>query len=430
MAQGSRRAAAALAVSLAASPALAGGFYTPEASARAVGRAFSSEAADSGAASLWWNPASIGPSGGEIAGDLSAIVADSQADDGGSTLTRFLPRGGPAFTIPVRGEPRVFGPVDNAWLASAAAAVPVGDRFVLGMSATQPFGFTTNYPVTSWARFGAAKSRLDTVDVQATAAWRINGRWTLGASADAQYADLRLTRLPFIFGPTEDRLETSGDGWAWGWSAGVLGRVGDVHLGVSYRSSLDHELKGDFAFSGVPRELSVTSGTRPARIAFSTPWIATAAVRWAVDDKATLGLQLQRFGWSEFEGFDVDADFVEDGDKGFTDTTSVAFGVDYVLSPGVTGRAGVQYDPTPTSGGITSLQAPDADRWAFGLGAGFTVQPAFLVDVSVAYVAFDDLEIDATTVSFGSTPLQATLDMRGEGDLDEVLMSVGASWRF
>jgi long-chain fatty acid transport protein len=139
---------------------------------------------------------------------------------------------------------------------------------------------------------------------------------------------------------------------------------------------------------------------------------------------------VQRFGWSEFDGFDVDADFAQGGDEGFKDTTSVAFGVDYVLAPGVTGRAGVQYDPTPASGGIATLQAPDADRWTFGLGAGFSVRRDLLVDVSVAYVAFDDLAIDATTVSFGSTPLQATLDMQGEGDLDEVLMSIGASWRF
>lgn len=34
-------------------------FYLQEQSARAAGRAFSGEVADTGAASLWWNPAAI-----------------------------------------------------------------------------------------------------------------------------------------------------------------------------------------------------------------------------------------------------------------------------------------------------------------------------------------------------------------------------------
>ena len=57
-----------LALSLtAAAGALAGAgaaqaqaFYLQEQAARAAGRAFSGEAADTGAASLWWNPAAIG----------------------------------------------------------------------------------------------------------------------------------------------------------------------------------------------------------------------------------------------------------------------------------------------------------------------------------------------------------------------------------
>ena len=42
-----------------ASTAYADAFYLQAQSARGAGRAFSGEAADTGAASLWWNPAAI-----------------------------------------------------------------------------------------------------------------------------------------------------------------------------------------------------------------------------------------------------------------------------------------------------------------------------------------------------------------------------------
>ncbi|MCK9195151.1 MAG: outer membrane protein transport protein, partial [Nevskia sp.] len=38
--------------------AQAGGFYLPDQSVKAIGRAYSGEAADQGPESLWWNPAS------------------------------------------------------------------------------------------------------------------------------------------------------------------------------------------------------------------------------------------------------------------------------------------------------------------------------------------------------------------------------------
>src|SRR3954471_14515599 len=52
---------AGLLVLTAGSPAAAAGFYLQEQSVRGWGRANSGEVADQGPASLWWNPASIGP---------------------------------------------------------------------------------------------------------------------------------------------------------------------------------------------------------------------------------------------------------------------------------------------------------------------------------------------------------------------------------
>ena len=65
-----------------ASSANAAAFYLQEQSVRGAGRAFSGEVADQGAASLWWNPASIGGmTGGAI----------YNGDDGGTYKATITP---------------------------------------------------------------------------------------------------------------------------------------------------------------------------------------------------------------------------------------------------------------------------------------------------------------------------------------------------
>ena len=67
--------AASTIVLMNAAAANASAFYLQEQSIRAAGRAFSGEAADQGAASLWWNPAAIANNeGNTIYGGVSAIL--------------------------------------------------------------------------------------------------------------------------------------------------------------------------------------------------------------------------------------------------------------------------------------------------------------------------------------------------------------------
>ncbi len=70
----------ALAALVAASQASAAAFYLQEQSVRGAGRAYSGEVADRGAASLWWNPASIaGLDKNEIYGGVHLAQVDSRS---------------------------------------------------------------------------------------------------------------------------------------------------------------------------------------------------------------------------------------------------------------------------------------------------------------------------------------------------------------
>jgi long-chain fatty acid transport protein len=87
---------------------------------RGAGRAYSGEVADRGAASLWWNPASIaGLDKNEIYGGVHLVQVDSQVNDRGSTLTRPVIPGG--LTTSVGGDRIAGGPINNGIVPTSPA---------------------------------------------------------------------------------------------------------------------------------------------------------------------------------------------------------------------------------------------------------------------------------------------------------------------
>ena len=74
---------------LGAGAAQASAFYLQEQSVRAAGRAFSGEAADQGASSLWWNPAAIaGNETSTLYGGISAILPKGKVRNDNTLIIR------------------------------------------------------------------------------------------------------------------------------------------------------------------------------------------------------------------------------------------------------------------------------------------------------------------------------------------------------
>ena len=126
--------------------AAAAGFYIQEQSPRGLGRAYSGEGADTGSASLWWNPAAIaGVSGqGDAFVGVNFVNVDSSVRDSGSTIQRpTLP------ALPVGGASSQKDPIDNGTIPNLGASWRLNDQLVLGVAVTAPFNFSTRYPRTA-----------------------------------------------------------------------------------------------------------------------------------------------------------------------------------------------------------------------------------------------------------------------------------------
>jgi long-chain fatty acid transport protein len=405
-------------------------FYLQEQSARGAGRAFSGEAADTGSASIWWNPASIGGiEGGDATIGVSAILPSGEVADNGTLIVR--PGGTPA---PVGGNGVTRNPINNGVLPSGAVAVALNDRVALGLAISAPYNFTTDYPADSWARYSADKTKLRTIDIQPSIGVAVTDWLRVGAGLNVEYTDASFgNALPNLSAALPDgHQELKGNGWDFGWTAGVQLHSSRFTLGLSYKSAIEHTLKGDLTVSGLVGPLATSNMHLSGLEAkFYTPSQAIAGARFAATDKLTLNAQVIRFGWDKFDAITLGAPLNQAIPEDYRTSWSYAGGVDYAVSPKVTLRAGVQRAITPTQDGERDARVPDSNRWNFGLGGSLNASKKLSFDLAANYVSFADATIDRVTAAYVGTAAQTPILTKGElRDAHAVVLSAGARLKF
>ena len=424
-------AGAALLYAGASSEAKAAGFYLEDQSTRASGRAFSGEAADSGADSIFYNPASIaGITQSELAASITPIFVDATLRDSGSTITQ----GG--VTRPIGGPPAAFKPVELGVIPASASALRINDQWAIGISITSPFSFATKYDDGDvFSRYSGLTTRLTTIDVQPTIAWR-PFRWLgVGGGANIEYTNAVLTQaIPgFTAGTADGFVDLHGNGYAAGYSLGAQLHPSDaVTIGVAYRSKIEHNLTGLYRIQNFA--LSTPGVGTAATASFNTPWSTTFSVRWKVTDRLTVEGQGVRFGWSEFQQISLDTpgDVLPSQVENYHDTTSGALGFDYDVTPRLTVRGGMQYDPTPTTNGYRDARVPDGDRFLFAGGYTFRVSPHIVLDGAVSYIDFIPSHIDQTIDQYAniSPALAVPINTQGEVHANAETLSMGGHFYF
>ena len=410
----------------------AAGFYLEDQSARASGRAFSGEAADMGAASIWYNPAAIaGIDQSELEASLTPILVDARISDSNSTITQ----GG--VTRPISGEPNAYKPVELGVIPASAAAYRINGQWSVGLSVTSPFSFATKYDDGDvFSRYSGLTTRLTTIDVQPTIAWRPL-RWLgIGVGPNIEYTNAVLTQaLPGVSAGSPDGfVDLHGNGYAAGYNVGAQLHPSDqVTVGVAYRSEISHTLTGLYRIQNFPLANTPGVGTA-ASASFNTPWSATFSVRWHVTPKLTVEGQGVRFGWSDFQqiALNTPGNILPSQVENYHDTTSGALGFDYAFNNRLTVRGGVQYDPTPTTDGYRDARVPDGDRFLFAGGYSFKISPHMVIDGAISYIDFIPSHINQTVDQYAniSPSLAVPINTQGEVRANAETLSVGSHFYF
>ncbi len=407
-------------------------FYLQEQSARGAGRAFSGEVADTGPQSLWWNPASIaGMENGEAAINASFIRPKGKVVDNGTVICR--PAGVsctvPANFRPVGGDAVAKNPIDNGILPSGAIAMPFGP-VAIGLAVTSPYSFTTDYDTTSWTRYSATRTKLQTIDIQPSIAVALTDWLRVGGAANVEHVYASLgNNLPNLSAALPDgRQKLEGDGWDLGWTAGFQMHNDWATVGVSYKSRIEHTLKGDLLVEGLQGPLAAQNRTlNDIEASFYTPAQVIVGARIRATPALTLNGQAVRYNWSKFDAIRLGAPLNQALPENYRDSYSLAGGIDYAVSPQLTLRAGVQHATTPTQNGLRDARVPDADRWNYGAGGTFQLTPKIGIDLAANYVDFENTTIDRVTAAYAGTAAQTPVRTNGFlRDASALVISAGA----
>jgi long-chain fatty acid transport protein len=432
----------------------ASGFALLEQSGSRLSTAFAGSGVNTDdATSLFFNPAGMGRlEQAQAIALTSGIEITSQFKNSGSTAAFGQPLGGSG------GDAGEWNIVPGAYLA-----VPLGDRFSVGLGVNAPFGLKLVYE-DGWAgRFQALSSEIQTLNVNPSVAMRVNDRLSIGVGVSYQRLQAELTnavnysavvaqgvqqlvargQLPAAAAPgiiaanagLEGDARVRGDDEGWGFNVGVLYDASKTtRIGLSYRSAIDYNVGGTVTFtppSSVPNPIGASIvaaagaagaplSSGPVSVDLKVPDSALLSLQQKVGDKLTLLGDVGWTGWSSVQELRVVRDTgttVSVTPERWRDVMRYALGASYEFTPRFTLRAGTAYDNTPVPDATRTPRLPDTDRVWLTTGARWQPTDSLLLDFGYAHLFSDTVPLNQNA---GNAAASGTLVGEQESDIDIV----------
>lgn len=411
-----------------AGSASAGGFDIKEQSTHYQGMSFAGSAAGGTLSSMFWNPAAASAAvvGLNMESSYALILPDSE-------ITGSVSSPVPAIegylnskddTVDV-GEEVVVPASYMAWRGE------YDPRVVFALSINSQYGLGTKPDNLDWVGQEHSRSaKIFSVNVAPTISYDVMPGVTVGGGLQVEYFDLRKlkTSLDPAFATTlglgaDSNLE--GDDIGVGFTAGILLKPAKgTSIGVGYRSTIEHELRGNLAVSlpGLP-----TSYT-PIKANLDTPDKVTASFEQAITPALRALGTVEWTNWSKLGVIPVNTAAggvtVANIDLQWQDGWFFSLGGEYDYSSTLTLRAGVAYEISPIgSASERLLQLPDNDRIWASIGGTYKWSENISFDFAYSHLFVEDGDISrypATT----SAPLSQTL-FTGEAESSIDIISVG-----
>lgn len=413
------------------SAAHASGLFVDPQQGAGVGYAFAGQAAlTRDASTALFNPAGtmwLSPKqeGVHLSGSLAFVDIQTKFQDQGSNK--------PDSRIPVGASQSTM---KSSLVIPAVHAAYVDQSWALGFSVSPMYGADGEWDSQFAGRYQGRKTDIKAIHVSPSYALRINPTLSIGAGIDYLNAEATLTRnLPIIWkngsylGDTLESLAGDGDGF--GGNVGLLWvPTTDLHVGLTYRSQIDMNLKGDLTKTAPTPAGDMVTITQ-TDVDLSAPQSVSLSGTYQFDPSLTLLGDVSWYDWSVIASMTAknrSTGVVEYQEAlNFKDGWRVSAGALYTLSPALELRAGIAYDGSVVKNDQSrNVRFPDADRVWLSVGAGYHLTPNSSVDVGYTHVLTNEANIDRQT-SFAVPTAQ---QLKGRFDSSANLLSVQLNTHF
>lgn len=396
----------ALAVAGASTYSLAGGFAINEQSVSGMGTAFAgrSSSADD-ASTVFGNPAGMSRLKREqVSGGVALLDAKTDIDHGrGSVSGSSISGSNDGDMVPFIGVPMGY------------YVKPIDDKWTFGLGMYVPFGLVTDYEKGFQGRYYGTRSEVRVITLQPTVSYKINDQLSIGFGPTINRIDGELTSAtlnPSSPGRNDGKVKIKGDDTALGYNVGVLFEATpSTRLGLTYHSMVDYKLEGDTQISGTG--FGPFAGSKyDASLKLKTPESVDFSVTHDLNADWTLYAGTTWTRWSRLKDITVNNKGVQaplagrigtiTEEQNWRDTWSYAVGAAYKLNREWTLRAGLAYDQSPTRNEYRSPRIPTDDRKILSLGAAWSPNDDWTVDLAYSYLKEDDATINQSSSTKGS----------------------------
>ncbi len=352
----------ALSVLLLSTSALAGGYQLSEYSVTNLGRSFAGAGVvGDDYSALAFNPAAMNlrGTGAQLGANQFTLYSNSKGVLRDKTTGAEVPSAGLA-----KGKLREYYVLPHAF-----AQTKLNDVVTAGLGFYIPFGLGTHYNKNWYGASHALDSEISAMDVVPGISVKLNDQWSIGANVIFERMDAKLTNT--LGAATNNKSWMKADGWGYGWSAGIMYKpFENTRFGITYRSAIDHKIKGRQYLEGLNRSGVVsTKLTMPEHVLISAyqklgDWGLSASARWT--------------RWSRFDILNIYSTVfgpernVSQVDEKWKNVWMISAGVDYDINENWTVRTGLAWDEGAVSDYVhRTARVPDNDRWIASVGASY-----------------------------------------------------------
>ena len=385
---------------LGAAPTFAAGFAIYEQGAKAMGMAgaFTAQADDPSA--MFFNLGGVA-----FFEEQEFYVGISLISLGDSTFQGASPFPGTDAT----GEQvsQIVTPLHFYWVR------PINEKIKFGLALNSPFGLVTEWDdPDDWSgRFLSEKAEVIDIDLNPNVGFRLSEKTGVSVGVILRVAEIELKSRRAALNPQSQQPAeiskntlTSDFDTGIGWNFGILHKFSDkASLGFNYRSKISVEFGGEAKFEQVLTGDPIFDGAvelllpnQPVSIGteIECPDQANIGFAYRFGERWTAEWDIVWTGWSSFDTLTVNFDPASGIDplvrpQGWDDSSTYRGGAQYTISDRSQFRFGLYFDESPQPSYSVSPLLPDADRWGYSLGYGYTGNK-IAVDAYVLYVAFDD----------------------------------------